>query len=305
MKPKVLFFILFLLSSVFFLSATQPENNGFVVMRSQITSLEGFSIPEYGPFFLPLENDLSSISVNYFTAEPCRTQVFFAVEGDIDWARTEYDEVNYHSMSFRNLEEDSRYYFQIPNYSAFSGQASLFSAPYAATADFDFAFANLAEEITLSGDPRFLVLLSAEESFDETEFQAVYEMNEDVFRNTILIPLFDLEFGDESYVLSGTGLHLIQYGQVNLISVYKDEADTSKITSLMSFDESDLNFLVLGDLSTEVTEEILLTSGGLFDGVYSLNETDFYGVDVVESSALLSVTCDSDGASTFSEVSFE
>lgn len=251
------------------------------------------SEPEFGPFFLPADNTLSSISINYFTSTPSTTIVLFSMVGDIDWARTDYTETTYHRMIFFNMEEEAEYQFQIAgDYDNLVSLSSLTTRPYSDSYEYTFALAKIGSEIELTDNPHFLVLLSDDDTVDRSEFQTFYEENSDLLSSTVIVPMFDLEFDQETLSYSYDGIYLISYKELNLILISDEISDISDIRGFISDDEDDRNVMVFGDISKEKIQQIVYEYAYDIDSYFTYSDLELIGATPIDDMRVVEVSSD-------------
>ena len=129
---------------------------------------------EFGPFFLPANVNLNSISINYFTASAEPTSVFFSMVGDIDWLRKDNTPSLFHTMVFSGLEESAIYQFRVDAPSEiFSGRSFIKTPPYGGNYRFDFAVVCMDSTLVLQKSPHFLILLSKKAAVGEAGIHLV------------------------------------------------------------------------------------------------------------------------------------
>jgi hypothetical protein len=200
---------------------------------------------DIGPFFLPANESLNSISINYFTAQEEPTSVLFSMTGEIDWLRTEPGHSLYHRMIFNGLEESAVYQFRVSNSSqVFTQRSYIKTPPYGGNYRFDFAVACINSPLILDKTPHFLVLLSKEPSVREDEFLSFFTKYKKILSSTVLVPLFDFTIGEESFSLSGNGFYILRYKTANIILIYKNFSDAGIIPQSSLGSDSENNFIV-------------------------------------------------------------
>lgn len=200
---------------------------------------------EFGPYFLPANECLNAISINYFTERELPTSVFFSMVGDIDWLRCDSRLASYHRMVFSGLEESAVYQFRVNSLSAsFSERSYIKTPPYGSNYKFDFAVVSINSPLELDKSPYFLILLSKKPSVGEDEFSQYYSKNKKILSSTILVPLFDINIGGETYSLSRGGFFILKYKTANIILLYKDFSDLGRLARTALDCSSDNNYIV-------------------------------------------------------------
>ncbi len=197
------------------------------------------TVSSFGPFFLPADSRLDSITINYFTGALEATSVYFSMVGDADWERRDETPSYFHSMVFKDLEESAVYQFLVHSRQpAFSKRSFIKTVPYGNNYSFDFGLARIGRPLILSKSPHFLVLMSDDRTVSENEFRTYYEKNRNILASTVIVPLFDLEMGKSVFSLSGEGFYFLKYKNACIILLYKDFSDTGRISSILAGSES-------------------------------------------------------------------
>lgn len=294
MKVKITYRIfIFILSVVAIAITLRPP----LSYSSSVTfELKNKDDVEFGPFFLPLSSSLESVCINYFTSEPSPTEVYFSMNEDIDWARSDKDVVNFHQMNFYNVEEETEYRFTIPDDPGELVDLSGFrTVPYGDVYDFDFTIARMDSDLQWDEIPHFLILLSGESEVDMQTFRDYYFRNSDILSQTILIPVFDMDLGDELMTLSYNGVFRISYRKLNLIVVFNDIDDITAVEPLFSSDWLDVNYLVIGNVDETLTAQMIEKYQFSADKIFSYNELDGSEMITVDDEVMVNIASDNLG----------
>lgn len=200
---------------------------------------------EFGPFFLPANVNLNSISINYFTASAEPTSVFFSMVGDIDWLRKDNTPSLFHTMVFSGLEESAIYQFRVDAPSEnFSGRSFIKTPPYGGNYRFDFAVVCMDSTLVLQKSPHFLILLSKKAAVGEEEFISYYTKNRKILSSTVIVPLFDLTIMGRDFSLSRDGFFVLKYKTANIILIYKEIPDLERTAGIALEESRDDNYIV-------------------------------------------------------------
>jgi hypothetical protein len=204
---------------------------------------------EFGPFFLPADKSMNSVSINYFTEEERPTSILFSMVGNIDWLRTDPKPSSFHKMVFSGLEESAVYQFRvnIPS-DNFMAKSYIKTPPYGDNYRYDFAIVSINSPFTLSRSPHFLILLSKDPSVGEDEFIAYYKKNKKILSSTVLVPLFDMSIRGIDFSLSRDGFFVLRYKSANIILIYMN-FDSLERTALPELDNSSEDNYIISSIS--------------------------------------------------------
>ncbi len=230
---------------------------------------------EFGPFFIPANNSLNSISINYFTKDKQKTSIYFSMVGDLDWLRYDNELSSYHKMIFRDLEENAVYQFRINSRSEKLLSKSLIkTVPYGSDYQFDFALSSMDSHLEIEKSPHFMILLSEKKVISEKDFIPFYNANKKIISSTIIVPLFDLSINKNLISLSEDGFYCLKYKSANIILVYKDFKDTDKISNYLSQNIDDRNYIVAGPLDPDVLRRIAEQYRTKVEAIYTIKRED-------------------------------
>lgn len=233
------------------------------------------SLNPFGPFFLPENHSLSSVSLNYVTSAPEETAVLFTMVGEIDWARYDHTLTRFHKMIFKDLEESAVYQFTIKcGDREVISSSSIQTVPYGEDYQFKFVVASMENEIDNSIHPNFIVLGSERETVDEKEFYRFYERNRELLSSAIVLPLFSLDLKVTNVDLAGPGggIYFARYKNLCLVLINRDLPNYDFITRYVSDCPEDQNVIVVSHLENRSVEEISRRTALLNCRIYAFNK---------------------------------
>jgi|GEM_PF-2170528 hypothetical protein len=228
---------------------------------------------EFGPFFLPVSDNLNSISINYFTASAESTSVFFSMVGDIDWLRKDNTPSLFHRMVFNGLEESAVYQFRVDAPSDnFSGKSFIKTPPYGGNYRFDFAVVCIDSPLVLEKSPHFLIILSKKAAVGEEEFISYYTKNRKILSSTVIVPLFDLTVMGMDFSLSRDGFFVLKYKTANIILIYKEIPDLERTAGIALEDSKDDNYIVASIQDQAAIFRLTSAYRGRVKAIYALKK---------------------------------
>jgi hypothetical protein len=239
---------------------------------------------EYGPFFLPMGNDMQSVTLNYFTSVPKKTVVYFSMVGDIDWVRHDNTLCAFHQMAFQQLEESAVYRFELATDSQkLQKVSSIKTLPYGNVFQFTFGISKLnGQKIEAQSAPNFMILMSDKTSMSAEEFGKVFHANSSLISSTIIIPAFKIDYNGKNISPDKDGYYYIEYRNTHIIVLTRDYDGYGWIAKFMSDLPNHKNFIVIGNLSQESTAKITQTYFSKTQGIFTLKKTGIPGTEAVE-----------------------
>lgn len=242
------------------------------VIRTEKTETQ--SAAPFGPFFLPENHSLSSVSLNYVTSTPQETVVYFTMVGEIDWARSDKNPARYHRMVFKDLEESAVYQFNIKcDDREVGSSSSIHTMPFGDDYQFQFAVASIDRDIDSSIRPHFLVLGSEKDSVGENDFKLFYSKYRDMLSSTIVIPLFSLDLQGTNLDLAGSGggVYFVRYKNLCLTLINREMPDFNFITRYISDNPEDQNVIVVSHVGKKSLGELSARLALLNCRIYAFN----------------------------------
>ena len=275
--------IIVILITFFFLVNCSPVQNK--VIKEELIQINNNSfvtpkdvLEDFGPFLLPEDRALTSVSLNYYTEAPEPTIIYFSMVGDVDWIRHDNNVENFHKMVFSSLEESAVYEFKIKtSLKNINKQSSVKTSPYGYEYEFDFAIASIEEELIAEKIPHFMVLVSKKSCISQKEFEEFWKKNKGVLSQTIIIPLFDIEMKNNNIMLSRDGFLQIKYKNANLLMIYKNFNNPALLGKMLSKDINDKNYIVLGCPNEEILKTISRLYGNNVEKIYTSG--NFFGTN--------------------------
>lgn len=247
---------------------------------------------DFGPFFIPMDPGINSVSLYYYTSEPQVTSVNFCMVGELDWLRNDYRKTSFHRMDFREVEVATTYRFRVRTDSSNIEQnASIRTMPYGDVYSFRFAIANAESDFELNSQVDFLVLASSNTSWRENSVAEFYDRHRSVLSQTVLVPMFDMNIAGSNVTLSRNGVYLVKYKKVNLICIIH-ASGIRYVESLISYDVKDKNMIVFGNIAPADIETVVRNTSGRIDAYYSVRRIDNPAVQVIEKAFVLEATSD-------------
>jgi hypothetical protein len=246
--------IVLLSAAVIFVSCSKAEQVA-VLKDIPVTS----AVQPFGPFFLPENHSLSSVSLNYVTGTPQKTTVYFTMVGELDWARNDPSQTRYHRMVFKDLEESAVYQFTIPcEEKEIAHSSAIQTVPFGDEYQFQFAVAPMERDLESGTQPHFLVLSSEKEQVSESEFYAFYNRNRKLLASTILIPMFGLNLQGTNYDLAAgsDGFHFVRYKNLCLTLVTREMPSFDFLTRYLSSSPDDQNVIVLSHVGKNTVTDL-------------------------------------------------
>jgi hypothetical protein len=246
--------LLVLSAAVMIISCSKTEQLSVVKESSDASVYQPF-----GPFFLPENHSLSSVSLNYVTGTPQQTTVYFTMVGELDWARNDQVLTRYHRMVFKDLEESAVYQFTIPNVEKEIGHSSAIqTVPFGEDYQFQFAIATMDRELDPGIRPNFLVLGSEKEQVNETDLYNYYLKNRKLLSSTILVPMFGMNLAGTNYDLTAGngGFHFVRYKNLCLTLVTRELPNYDFLSRYLSSSPDDQNVIVLSHVGKSTVGEL-------------------------------------------------
>jgi len=225
----------------------------------------------FGPFLLPEDRTLSSVSVNWFTPEPSETTLYFSMAGEEDWFRSDPKETRLHRMVFPGLEEAADYRFDVKTKEpGVERLSAIRTAPYGDEYAFDFGVARVDRTIYGEIPPHFLVLMSGESHLSQGSFAAFCRSNARAVSGTVILPMFDFDVDGTVYSLSKNGLAVFRYRDANLVLVYKGFRDWNAVSQAFSPEPEQRNYLFVASDAPEDIRNAALTAASAKAKVFTL-----------------------------------
>ncbi|OHD56284.1 MAG: hypothetical protein A2Y33_00505 [Spirochaetes bacterium GWF1_51_8] len=238
---------------------------------------------EYGPFFTPAGSDLQSVTLNYFTAKPQKTIVYFSMVGDIDWVRRDNNLTLFHQMTFPHLEENAVYRFELETDSPLIQKvSSIKTIPYGSSYQFTFGVAEASgNKIDAKNPPNFLILLSQKEMLSHNEFGKVYANNSALLSSTIIIPAFTLDYLGKPISMMNDGIFFFRYVNSRFVIINKELANPMVLSKWFTEEKNQKNFIIFGAVSKETVMKTTQMYFSKVSGIFTLNQTGVPGTEAV------------------------
>ncbi|NPV01567.1 MAG: hypothetical protein HPY53_09330 [Brevinematales bacterium] len=266
-------------------SGAVQMDDGKIAPEYDTPSPDASKLPvEFGPFFLPIGNDMQSVTLNYFTASPKKTVVFFSMVGDIDWVRKDNNLSAFHQMAFQQLEESAVYRFELQTESqTLQKISSIKTVPYGNVFQFTFGITKITDQkIEAQNAPNFMILMSDKDSMSAGEFEQFYRNNSALLSSTIIIPAFALHYDGKNISPGKDGYYYIEYRNTHIVIISREYDGYGWIAKFMSDQPNHKNFIVIGNLSKESTAKITQAYYSKAQGIFTLQKTGIPGTEAVE-----------------------
>lgn len=237
-----------------------------------------------GPFYLPLNHNLNSVSINYFSNTPEITKVFFSTAGKNEWVRKIMDKSIFHTMRFNQMEESSTYRFEISSEDVGIQKFSkVKTIPFLANYEFDFALINIDTQLQANFDsqPNFIVLLSKDCSINEDKFRDFFTNNKKILASSILIPAFDFTVLDKNFSISKGGFYAFKYKDLYLVVVNNNIKNYSSIANHLSSTPEDINYIIFSNVDENKAALIYKMYGNSVNKFLSYKQYDSISTEIV------------------------